>query len=126
MGRKRKYKNAAEKQKAWRIRHGQVKKVPLAIRKGEKLGGSEALLRGKKKGETWEEYHKYIENRVEKARAFKSEQVPIEDNGEDSIGAKRATGKYKEPTMGEEYYELRRKYEEDLEKLKTWRKLKRK
>ena len=116
MGRKKKYKNAAEKQRAWRIRHGQPRKVPLRIRVGEKLGGSEAYLRDREEGESWEDYDKYLRTRVAKARAFKSEQLPIEREGEESVGAKRAFGKYKEPFMGESYYEMQREHEISLEK----------
>jgi hypothetical protein len=54
MARKRKYKNAAEKQKAFRLRHGQKVKVPVEIRRGEKLGSQETDLRAKKEGETWD------------------------------------------------------------------------
>lgn len=114
MGRKKKYANAAAKQKAWRQRHGQKEKVPLPIRVGEKLGTSEALLREKKEGESWEEYSKYLKTRVGKARGFKSEQIPIEGEGVESPGAKRAFGKYKEPSMGEEYYERQREHELSL------------
>lgn len=114
MGRKKKYANAAEKQKAWRIRHGQKKKVSVVIRVGEKLGTSEAQLRDKRKDETWEEYAKYLKTRVARARAFKSEQIPVESEGEESVGAKRAIGKYKEPTMDEGYYERQREHEISL------------
>lgn len=117
MGRKRIYKSAAEKQRAWRLRHGQPSKVSTDIRIGEKLGTSEAYLRAKNSNETWEEYHRYIQTRVGKARVFKSEQVPIETKEGDSIGAKRVVGKYVEPSMDEEYHEIRRRYEADLEKL---------
>lgn len=120
---KRKYKNAAEKQKAYRLRHGQKPKVPIPIRRGEQLGTSEGLLRAKKEGETWEEYEKYITDRVNKARAFDKksiEKYKVKEDG-DSIGAKRGFGKTVEPEFSEEYYELRYKYEKDLEELRKKR-----
>ena len=68
MGRKRMYRNAAEKQKAWRIKHGQKRKVSIEIRRGERLGASESEIRGKKEGETWEEYHTFVARTVTTAR----------------------------------------------------------
>lgn len=65
---KKKYKNAAEKQKAWRIRHGQKRKVPLEIRRGQELGSSETTFREKKEDETWEDYHAYLLKSIEGAR----------------------------------------------------------
>lgn len=65
---KKKYANAAEKQRAWRLRHGQKKKVPLVLRRGEELGASETTFREKKEEETWEEYDKYILASVHAAR----------------------------------------------------------
>lgn len=124
MGRKKKYPNAAARQKAFRLRHGQKSRVPLEIRRGEKLGAQEADLRPKRDGESWEKYHSYIRSSVERAQhRQKGEVVPQSEvgDGDDSKGAKRSTGGYKEPQMGEEYYELRRKYEKDLEELdKKW------
>ena len=65
---KKKYKNAAEKQKAWRIRHGQPRKVSIELRRGEELGASETTFRLRKEGESWEEYGKYVEESVSAAR----------------------------------------------------------
>ena len=114
---KKKYKNAAEKQKAWRVRHGQPRKVALKIRRGEDLGTSAAQLRQKRENETWEEYHKYIVNRVSKAHSFKPLRAPRINDEEESVGAKRVSGKYTEPTFDEDYYEIRAKYEKDLHEL---------
>lgn len=120
MGRKKKYPNAAARQKAFRLRHGQKSRVPLEIRKGEKLGAQETDLRPKRDGESWQEYHSYIRTSVERARhRQKGVVMPQSEvgDGEDSKGAKRSAGGYKEPQMSEEYYELRCKYEKDLEEL---------
>ena len=65
---KKKYANAAEKQRAWRLRHGQKRKVPLEIRRGQELGSGETTLREKQEGETWQEYHEYILKSIEGAR----------------------------------------------------------
>lgn len=65
---KKKYANAAEKQKAWRIRHGQARKVSIELRRGEELGASETTFRLRKEGESWEEYGKYMEKSVNAAR----------------------------------------------------------
>ena len=123
MGRKRKYKSAAEKQKAWRIRHGQLHKVPLELRRGEELGASETTFREKKKEESWEEYGKYVNASVQAARKRQ-------------VSAKGAGGKEKVAKPGGDvkgvrvysgdYYEMRRELERDLEKLTKRRKLKRK
>ena len=135
MGRKKKYASAGEKQRAWRIRTGKQKaKVPLEMRRGERLGASESEIRAKKEGETWEEYHVFINRTVALARkrqekakgaAGKSET----ENGynfENSIGAKRGYGKTQEPEMTEEYYEIRAQYEKSLEDLDKKGKLKKK
>jgi len=126
MGRKKKYKNAAEKQRAWRIRTGKQKeKVPISIRRGEKLGTSEGQLRAKKEGETWEEYDKYLHQRVSTARAAGMYQgKPIAKDEGKSIGASRAEGGYKEPEMSEEYYEIRAQYEKGLYELEQKRRKK--
>lgn len=117
---KKKYANAAEKQKAWRIRHGQLRKVPLELRRGERLGAQEADLRDKKSEESWSDYHKYLLSAVGKARTRqKSDVVSQKDKDEngDSKRARRSVGGYKEPQFSEDYYEIRRKYESDLEAL---------
>lgn len=111
---KKKYANAAEKQRAWRIRHGQKKKVPLELRRGEKLGSQSGDIRTKKEGESWEAYRKYVESAVLKAEyREKGAVVPQIEEGV-STGAKRSAGGYKEPEFSEDYYEIRRKYESDL------------
>ena len=123
MGRKKKYKNAAEKQRAWRIRTGKQKeKVPISIRRGEKLGTSEGVIRLKRPDETWEEYHNYIEARREKLDV-KYKYVKIEKSDEEgmSIGASRGGV---EPTMNEDYYEIRAQYEKDLYELEQKRRRK--
>lgn len=127
MGRKKKYPNAAARQKAFRIRHGQRKKVPVEIRRGEKLGSQEADLRQKKEGETWEQYQLYIKRAVERARYRQAGQVAPQvgaGDEEDSKGAKRSVGGYTEPIMDEEYYEIARKKEEGLRSLGKGRKMK--
>lgn len=128
MGRKKKYKNAAEKQRAWRIRHGQPHKVPLALRRGQRTGASETELRERKEGESWDDYHKYIGKTVLLARRRQelAGGVVKEINDEEaSTGAKRVATSYKEPTYGEEYYEKRLEYEKGLG-VKKGRKLKKK
>ena len=124
---KKKYKNAAEKQKAYRLRHGQKPKVPLEIRRGEKLGSQEGDLRARKEGETWEGYHMYIKGAIQKAK-FRLKDVVVMQEGEDgdSIGAKRSVGGYKEPTMSEDYYEIRERYEKELEQKQKGRKISKK
>ena len=116
MGRKKIYKTVAEKQRAWRIRSGKQKvKVALPLRRGEKLGTSEGLIRAKKEGETWKEYHVYIQERLGKAKSVTMEGgLPIVDEGEESVGAKRIFGRGVEPEMSEDYYELRANYEKGL------------
>ena len=117
MGRKKKYANAAEKQRAWRLRHGQPRKVPLEIRRGERTGASETELRERKEGESWEEYHSYLSKSVSTARRRQEivgGAVSEINDEEGSLGAKRSMGGYKEPEFPEEYYEIRRKYESDL------------
>ena len=126
MGRKKVYKNAAEKQRAWRIRSGKQKqKVPIPIRRGEKLGTSEAQLRAKKEDETWEEYDKYLHQRVSKARAVDMYQgKPVDKDAGESLRATRAEGGYVEPEMSEEYYEIRVQYEKSLYELEQKRRKK--
>ena len=122
------YLNAAARQKAFRIRHGQKKKVPVEIRRGEKLGSQETDLRQKKEGETWDQYQVYVNKAVERARHRQAGQVTSQvevGDEEDSKGAKRSVGGYKEPEMGEEYYETRYRHEESLEKLGKGRKIRR-
>ena len=118
MGRAKKYKNAAEKQKAWRQRHGQKVKVPLSIRRGEKLGTSEGQVRERKEGESWEEYSKYLELRLSRAKiaTARDPHRPLTKEEGESLGAKRAHGKYKEPFMDEGCYERQRDHEISLEK----------
>ena len=115
MGRKKIYKSVAEKQRAWRIRSGKQKvKVPVDIRRGESLGTPEGAIRAKGEEETWQHYHEYIRKRME----FKGEETKREEgDGGDSVGAKRAFWGGTEPEMSEDYYELRAKYELELEKL---------
>ena len=128
MGRKRKYLNAAARQKAFRIRHGQKKKVPVEIRRGEKLGSQEADLRQKREGETWEQYRVYVNKAVERARHRQIGQVTPQvgaGDEEDSKGAKRSVGGYKEPELGEEYYETRYQHKKSLKKLGKGRKIRR-
>ena len=116
MGRKKKYHNAAEKQKAWRQRHGQKVKVPLALRRGERTG-SRDYLRERKEGESWTEYGKYIQTVVAATRVSEGKgRVKIEEGGKGVI-QKRAFASYEEPTMDEEYYERRREHELSLEKV---------
>ena len=83
---KKKYANAAEKQRAWRIRHGQKKKVPLALRRGEELGASETTFRQKKEDETWEEYHKYLTASINAARKRQASAGGKEIKGEAKPG----------------------------------------
>ena len=116
MGRERKYLNAAARQKAYRLRHGQKPKVPLAIRKGEKLGSQEGDLREKKKGETWEQYREYVVKSVVTARR-RQEKKQTNLSEVWGAGARRTLVGAHEPEITEEYYELRYKYEKDLEEL---------
>jgi len=111
MGRKRLYANAAEKQKAWREKHGQKRKVPLEIRRGEELGSSEATIRPKKEGETWEEYHTYINRATTTAR---KRQARI---GGGKIRIPKPGGDVIRSEFGEDYYETRYQYEKGLEEL---------
>ena len=109
---KKKYANAAEKQKAWRQRHGQKKKVPLEIRRGEELGASETTFRQKKEEETWEEYHKYLTASINAARkrqvsaGGKEIKKEVEKPGGD-LGRQRV--------YSGDYYEMRREKEKPLE-----------
>lgn len=103
----KKYANAAEKQKAYRLRHGQRPKVPLALRRGEELGASETTFREKKEGETWEEYGKYINASVQAARkrqaaAGGKESKEVVKPGGDERGQRVYPG---------DYYEMRRETE---------------
>ena len=111
MGRKRLYKNAAEKQKAWREKHGQKRKVPLEIRRGEELGSSETTIRQKKEDETWEQYHEYLTKAVTTAR--KREQK----TGGGKIRIPKPGGDVIRSEFGEDYYETRYQYEKGLEEL---------
>jgi hypothetical protein len=122
---KKKYLNAAAKQRAYRIRHGQKRKVPIPIRRGEQLGTSEAVLRAKKDNETWEEYQKYITDRVCRARSFDKKSVEkykIDESGE-SVGAKRGFGRVVEPEMDEDYFETQHQHEESFKKLGEGKKI---
>ena len=108
---RKKYVNAAEKQKAWRLRHGQKKKVPLALRRGEELGASETTFRQKKEDETWEEYHKYLTTSINAARkrqvsAGGKEMKVVEKSGGDTRGQQVYSG---------DYYEMRREMEKPPE-----------
>ena len=121
MGRIKKYKNAAEKQRAWRIRTGKQKqKVPLEIRRGQELGAQETKFRERKEGESWQEYHEYIQKSVSSAR-YRQERAggaaaAKEEKGS-AVGARRANIDYAETEWSEDYYELRVKYEKELEAL---------
>ena len=89
--------------------------MPIPIRRGEKLGTSEGVIRLKRPDETWEEYFNYIKARREKVET-KYKYVKIEKVDEEgvSVGASRGGT---EPAMDEDYYELRAKYEKDLYEL---------
>lgn len=116
MGRKKKYPNAAARQKAFRIRHGQKRKVPLEMRRGVKLGSGEGDLRAKKEDETWEEYKVYIDRAVKSSRAREKGAtafIPMEGQKSGVSGE-----------MGEEFYEVQREKEEAFAKLGKGRKLK--
>ena len=114
---KKKYKSAAEKQKAYRLRHGQKRKVPLEIRRGVKLGSQEGDLRAKKEGETWEEYRAYIDKAIKASRAREKGGIAfIPAEGQKS----GAPGE-----LGEEYYETQYQHERSLEKLDVPRKIRR-
>lgn len=125
---KKKYANAAEKQKAWRIRHGQKRKVPLEFRRGESLGSSETTFRARKEGETWEEYGKYISTSVEAARkrqvvAGGKERTDTKPGGKERTTLKPNGDPLNLPrTFPVEYYEMRR----EIEKPPEGRKLKEK
>ena len=117
---KKKYANAAEKQRAWRLRHGQKRKVPLEIRRGEELGASETTFRQKKEEETWEEYHKYLTASINAARRRQA-----------SAGGKEIKGEVKPggDTRGQrlypgDYYEIRRELDKPPEGRKIKEKLK--
>ena len=119
---KRKYANAAEKQRAWRQRHGQKKKVPLLLRRGEELGASETTFRQKKEDETWEEYHKYLTTSINAARkrqvsAGGKETKAVEKPGSDERGQQVYPG---------DYYEMRREMEKPPEGKKIKEKRRRK
>jgi hypothetical protein len=109
---KKKYANAAEKQKAWRIRSGrQKKKVPLEIRRGEALGASETTFRQKKEDETWEEYHKYLTASINAARKRQISvggkvMKDVEKSGGDTRGQRVYSG---------DYYEMRKEVEKPPE-----------
>lgn len=123
------YKTAAEKQKAYRIRHGQRRKVPVTMRRGEKLGAQETDLRAKKEGESWEEYHTYIEKTITKARLKQAKATTTRDE-EVKPGANR---KGKEPgfdkewrEIDEDYYEIKEAHEKMLKALEERSKIKQK
>ena len=106
MGRKKKYRNASEKQRAWRIRTGkQKRKVPITMRVGEQTGTSEGQLRERHEGETWEEYHKYIVSRLEKSQTGSREGRSI-DKDLSGVSARRGGV---EPVYPGDYYEMREK-----------------
>jgi len=114
------YKSAAEKQKAYRVRHGQKPKVPLEIRRGEKLGSGEAEIRGKLPNETWEDYSKYILRYIalsHRALGSRTLEKERQDQVETAPKATRRVGKYIEPSMSEDYYEISLKYEKELEEI---------
>lgn len=118
MGRKKLYKNAAEKQRAWRIKHGQKRKVPLPLRRGERLGASESEIRAKREDETWQQYSIFLKGMVQAARKRQQAAggaVTGIDDKEHSTGAKRTTTPYHEPEMGEDYYERRQAYEASMD-----------
>ena len=128
MGRKRMYRNAAEKQRAWRIKHGQKQKVPLVLRRGQPLGSSTADLRAKSEEESWEEYHEYILNSVEKAHGREKKAMgATRRNGNipKPGGREQPTRRFEvkeETEFSEQYYELRVQYEKGLMELDNKRK----
>ena len=118
MGRKKKYRNAAEKQKAWRLRHGQKVKVSLVLRRGERTG-SRDYLRERKEGESWEDYHNYIQTVIKATRGSEGKGRATKEKGEEvdkGVTQRRAYASYKEPTLDEGYYERQREHEISLEK----------
>ena len=132
---KKKYKNVAEKQKAWRIRHGQPRKVPLEFRKVEELGSSETTFRNKKEDETWEEYHKYLTSSINAARKRQAIAGGKERKDEKPGGRRGTKAKQKgevknmekeEVVFPVEYYEMQRERELELEKIIKGRKIKEK
>lgn len=107
---KKKYINAAEKQKAWRLRHGQKRKVPIELRRGEPLGSSETTFRAIKEGESWENYGKYVHASVEAARkrqgvAGGKERIDLKSGGEIKGGQ----------VFPVDYYEMRIEFEKPPE-----------
>jgi len=128
MGRKKKYANVAEKQRAWRIRSGKQKqKVPLELRRGQRLGASESELRAKREDESWDEYHAYILNSVKFGRIRQEKAHGGASSTKESwhtVGGRRVNVDYAEPTISEEYYEIRHRYEKELEGLEQKRRKK--
>lgn len=114
---RKKYKSAAEKQKAYRLRHGQKRKVPLEIRRGIKLGSQEGDLRAKKEGETWEEYKLYIDKAIKGSRAREKGGVAFIPKEGQKPGV---SGE-----LDEGYYEIQHQHEKSLEKLGEGKKVRR-
>ncbi|MCK4307392.1 hypothetical protein KAW50_04095 [candidate division WOR-3 bacterium] len=117
---KKKYANAAEKQRAWRIRHGQKQKVPLALRRGEELGASETTFRQKKEDESWEDYHKYLTASINAARKRQKSAGGKEIKREVKPGGD-ARGQRVYPG---DYYEMRREVDKPPEGKKIKEKFK--
>lgn len=107
---KKKYKNAAEKQKAYRLRHGQHRKVPLDLRRGELLGASETTFRDIKEGESWEEYGKYVSASVKAARKRQ-----VVAGGKERTDPKPGSDEKGTRIYPGDYYEMRRVMEIPLE-----------
>ena len=130
MGRKKKYESVAAKQRAWRIRSGKQKqKVPLEIRRGQPLGSSEVELRLRKEGESWQEYHKYIETSVDRARRRQAHAGGAAGRVREKLPGgvrqrERRDSSPDETVFEEDYYELRAKYEKDLYELEQKRRRK--
>lgn len=105
MGRKKVYRNAAERQRAWRIRSGKQRvKVPVIMRIGEQLGTSEGQIRKRKEGETWKEYSMYLKTRLAKAEASSRHGQPVAQDSS-SVDARRGGV---EPVYPGDYYEMKR------------------
>lgn len=106
----KKYKSAAEKQRAWRIKHGQKPKVPIAMRRGELLGSSETTFREKKEDESWEDYAKYVNKSVQSARKRQEKASGAIERTQElgSLASERAK---QQPGIPETYYERRRRWE---------------
>lgn len=108
----KKYKSNAEKQRAYRIRHGQKPKVPLEIRRGQPLGSSDTTFRDKKEDETWEEYAKYIHKSIQTARRRQEKASGTVEIVEEPRGVGSSKRANKQQVIPETYYERRKLWEE--------------